>query len=172
MKKSTRDVAEVMSEAVENLYRPTPLERRAKSIFWTRTLENPLLSTEDLSGRKLVQITGIGGIANSWNKPGFKDWFTNQGEYRERLHYLFDLALDAAESVLLSEDPKTQSARVNMIRVVAELANKFPSRYEKDTVETMAIAKLSKTELELYLERQGIKLITQETQISLPKGES
>jgi hypothetical protein len=164
-------VAEALSEALDGLYRPTPLERRAKSAFWTKTLENPLLSTEDLSGRKLVQITGIPAIQHSWGKPGFREWFTNQGEYRERLHYLFDLALDAAESVLLSEDPKTQSARVNMIRVVAELANKFPSRYEKDTIETQAVAKLSKTELELYLKRQGVELVTTGPINVTPRGD-
>jgi hypothetical protein len=167
-KLSTREgVSTVLEEALETLYKPTPIERRGKSIFWTKTLENPLLDTRTLSGAKLVQITGISALQNSWSKPGFREWFVNQGEYRERLHYLFDLALDAAESVLLNEDPKAQSARVNMIRVISELANKFPNKYEKETVETRAIAKLSKGELELYLERQGIKLTMDATAVDV-----
>jgi hypothetical protein len=89
--------------------------------------------------------------------PGFKDFFFNNTEHIERLEYLFDLALQAAEDVLLCEDPKAMSARVNMVRVIAELAKKMPSKGQEQ-FQDERIAKMSKAELEDFLAQQGVKV--------------
>jgi len=118
-KLSSPDI-KILAESRQDLvFLPSPAHRRAKSKFWARY--SGLGATPGKA--EVAALTGESGINRWWGLAGFKEWFLNQDETRERLEYLYQVALDAAEQILL--DPEANpSARVNMVKVVAQLAGK------------------------------------------------
>lgn len=153
-------VASSITELVEEsgaLFSPTKAQRALKARFWTiisnsMTSKNPHAMTQ----MEIARTVRDNRIMNWWGVTGFKDWFMNNTEHIERLEYLFDLALTAAEEVLLSDDPKTSNAKVNMVKIIAELARKMPSK-GGDKFQDEAIGKMSAEELRAYLEQHGVK---------------
>ena len=82
----------------------------------------------------------------------------------ERLDYLLHLALASAEDVLLNTDPKAQSARVQMVKIVAEMAGKLkggtaasPNQNANDK-KKKAIEAMGKEELVQFLQDQGLSV--------------
>lgn len=131
-----------------------------KAQFWTRVADNPLFSGA-VTSAMARQVLDSEYVAQAWKKPGFKEWFSNKDEYRERLEYLFSKALDAAEEILLNQDIKAQSARVNMIKSISELASKIPGRgadSKKSNGLANAIGSMDRAELELLLEKNGVNV--------------
>jgi hypothetical protein len=152
--------------AEELVYRATPAERRLKARFWAALADNPLVDPKSVTLEQARSLTSSERLAKLWPLPGFRDWFLNSDEHRARLEYLFDLALDAAEQVLTNEDPKAQSARVNMVKVIGDLAGKFP-RNSKSPEGGLAgaIGQMDRAQLEAYLTKQGVTL-----QLTASKG--
>lgn len=160
-----------LPELVDSLvYVPTTQERKLKAKFWSRAAENPLVS---LNGNSitLAQVKQLAGNANivdtSWKKPGFKDWFLNQDEGRAKLEYLFDLGLDAMEELLQNPDPKTSSAKVNAVKLLAELTGRY-IKGKQGQVGGIgeAIANADKASLEALFESAGLTI-----QVSASKGQ-
>jgi hypothetical protein len=147
----------ISAAASELIFIPTPSQRQVKARLVIKLAENPIIELGSLTLAEAQQLTGSSQLKDWWGRPGFKEWFLDQNEYRQRLEYLFSLALDAAEEILLSTDIKVQGARVAMIKLLAELANKTPkeaqTRYKDE-----AIAKMSQAELEAFLEKNGIAI--------------
>lgn len=165
VKKATNALAE-LAEDSGALFTPNRGQRAIKARFWTilsnsMTSKNPLeMSTVEVM--RTVRDNRLG----AWiNIPGFKDWFFNSTEHIERLEYLFDLALIAAEEILLSDDPKSANAKVQMIRVIAELAKKMPQK-GGDNFQDEKISRMSKHELEEFLKSQGVS-VRQETVLNV-----
>lgn len=153
--------------AEELLFTPNRAQRAIKARFWTLlagsfSSRNP----HEMTQMEIARTVRDNRVLNWFLIPGFQDWFMNSTEHIERLEYLFDLALSAAEDILLSDDPKTASAKVNMIRVVAELAKKMPQR-GVEQFQDEKISKMSKAELEAFLDSQGVK-VRHETVLSVP----
>ena len=139
------------------IFIPTPSQRQVKARLLVRLSDNPLLEHSSLSLSESQSITGSSQIKDWWGRPGFKEWFLDQNEYRQRLEYLFALALDAAEEILLSTDPKSQGARVSMIKLLAELANKIPKENAAKYLDE-SISKMDRGQLESFLEKSGITI--------------
>lgn len=155
--------------AEQVLFTPSLRQKTVKARFWVRYVPSPFSpSLGELTISEVMQITKTASIKEWWSEPGFKEWFLNKDEGRERLEYLFMLALDTAEEILLS--PETQaSARVNMIKIIGELASKFPSRTtEKFSDED--INKMDEKQLRNYLEKRGV-VIKQENVIDVTQAE-
>lgn len=145
----------IQTAASELVFIPTPSQRQVKARLITKLTDNPLLDVSSLTLAEAQQLTNSAQLKDWWGRPGFKEWFLDQNEYRQRLEYLFSLALDAAEEILLSTDARSQSARVSMVKLLAELANKLPReatvRYADE-----AIGKMDKAQIEAFLEKNGI----------------
>lgn len=143
--------------AHELIFIPTPSQRQVKARLVVRLADNPMIELSAITLAEAQQLTGSSQLKDWWGKPGFREWFLDQNEYRQRLEYLFSLALDAAEEILLSTDIKVQGARVAMIKLLAELSNKTPKdapvKYKDE-----AIGKMSQAELEAFLEKSGIAI--------------
>jgi uncharacterized protein with HEPN domain len=115
-----------------------------------------------------LQVTGASSLKEWWGEAGFKEWFLNREEGREKLEYLFMRALDAAEDIL--NDPNAQaSARVNMIKVIGELANKFPSKYQEKFSDE-DINRMDEKQLRNYLEKRGVTIKEEKVIDILPEG--
>ena len=93
----------------------------------------------------------------------------NRHTAQQKLEYLFDLSMDAAEQVLLSDDPKTATAKVQLFRVIAELGRKMPSKSEEKFADE-DINRMSPEELRSFLEKNGIS-VKQETTLTLPSDD-
>lgn len=160
--KASKAATSVLSEAVrdEVLFTPSKTQRRAKACFWVAWQDNPSVDIELITAQEAVHLSNSPAVNSWWSSPGFKEWFLNRDEHRQRLEYLYDLALDAAEEILLSTDPKTQSARVNVIKAVAELGSKFPKGQNiSGEVQNWlsAIGKMDSLQLKALFEKQGAK---------------
>ena len=141
----------------EFIFRPTAKQRLAKARLLTALQAQPLIKIEELPRRKVEQIVGI-NLSKDWSKEGFQAWLFNRSEYEEKLEVLFSLALDAAEQILQNGDPKAQSARVQMVKIIAELANKTPNKWKQQDPIKDAIDGMSKDEIEDLLGKHGLQL--------------
>ena len=137
------------------LFQPNRTQEMNKARLWTRLSQNPLLIPEELSMTQVSEILGSRALEPHWNKPGFRDWLMNRTEHRERIEFLFSRALDAAEGSLLSDDPKTANAKVNVLKILAELAAKYPTAA---TAQKDVVADMSKEQLEEFLSKNGVRI--------------
>jgi hypothetical protein len=138
------------------LFSPSPPLRTLKSKFIVRSQDNPLIDYSTMTQRDLIALVGHKNLIEAnWSRPGFKEWLFNREENKEKLEELYSIALDSVRGVLLSEDVKTASAKVNILKILGELLDKFPKagQTNKDPM-----ANLSKEELEQFLEKSGIRI--------------
>lgn len=160
--------SEELKESVETLiYVPTTAERKLKAKFWAKAAENPLvqITGSHVTLALVKQYSGGGNtLDGSWKKPGFQAWFMNPDEGRAKLEYLFDLGLDSMEELLLSPDPKTSSAKVNALKLIAELTGRY-IKGKQGQVGGLgeAIASADKASLEALFESAGLKIAVSAT---------
>lgn len=152
------DLGSKLSELSDTvIFQPTPAQKKLKAKFHSRFIPGPLTDLNNLSLSDALEITGDSRLRKLWEQPGFKEWFANRDENRERLEYLFTLALDTAEEILTSETAQA-SAKVNMVKVLAELANKFPNKYAQEKYVDEEINRMSELQLTTWLSRRGVEL--------------
>jgi hypothetical protein len=162
--------SELKEEAAELIYVPTTQERKLKARFWARAAENPLVSLKgsNVSLVSIKQMTGSGAqLDAAWKKPGFQNWFLNADDGRAKMEYLFDLGLDALEELLMNPDPKTSSAKVNAVKLLAELSGRYIKGKQGNVAGIgEAIANADKASLEALFESAGLKIA-----VSASKGQ-
>lgn len=161
---------EMRQEIAELIYIPTVAERKLKARFWSKAAENPLMSLSGSSVTlRLVKDLSGGGPAleQAWKKPGFQTWFMNADDGRAKMEYLFDLGLDAIEELLMNPDPKTSSAKVNALKLLAELTGRYV-KGKQGQIGGLgeAIAHADKASLEALFESAGLKVA-----VSASKGQ-
>ena len=153
------------------IYLPTTQERKLKAKFWSRAAENPLVSLNgsNISLASVKQMTGSGAQLDAcWKKPGFQSWFLNADDGRAKMEYLFDLGLDALEELLMNPDPKTSSAKVNAVKLLAELSGRYIKGKQGHVAGIgEAIANADKASLEALFESAGLKIA-----VSASKGQT
>lgn len=144
----------VLDLAVSELtFLPSPEQRKAKSAFWARFQENPLCEPSEISLAVATRFCGDGRLSRWWGQEGFRDWFRNSDEFRQRLEYLVNLSLDSIEYVLT--DPKAQSsAKVNAAKLLMEVARKMPPKGATTVYLDENISKMSKKELEEFITKK------------------
>lgn len=164
-KKTTYKASKAASETIsgqleaEPFFEPSMGQRRAKANFWTAWQDDPTLDPELMTADTAARLSGNRTVRRWWTEPGFKAWFMNKDEQRQRLEYLFELSMDAAEDILTNSDPKAQGARVQLIKHMSELANKMPSKSNSlgaglDGM-VKAILSMGEVELKALLQKQG-----------------
>lgn len=149
---SLKDINKILAAASTDLtFSPTPDMRRAKAAFWSRFADAPTsLSSDPVTLASAQQIGADKRLSKWWSLPGFQEWFQNKEEFRERLEYLADIALDSLEQVLTDPDANA-SAKVASAKLVLEAASKMPKKIE-DSPSTR-LESLSRSELEDYVRR-------------------
>lgn len=153
----TTDPGKITDLADNVIYTPTATAKKLKAKFWARYTPGPNIGPDSITAVEVMDICKDTRAKGLWAQPGFRDWFLNRDENRERIEHLFGLALDAAESILTDESAHA-SAKVNMIKVIGELANKFPSRYQQERFTDDDINKMNEIQLKTWLEKRGIKM--------------
>jgi uncharacterized protein (DUF924 family) len=139
--------------------------------------KNPLLQPSQVTLATAQQLTQSAALADWWKKPGFREWFLSSQVTEERLDYLFHLALQSAEDILLNTDPKAQAARVSMVKIVAEMVGKGKSQAAEksatsgQSAKQTAINNMSREQLTAFLQENGIK-VEQVVSIDAPSSPS
>lgn len=143
-------VLEIMANDLT--YLPTAEQRKLKSAFWLRHNENPLCEPSDISITIIDRLVTDSRLPKWWAQAGFKEWFRNQEEFRERVESMAHLALDTLMLILVTDDPRASSARVNAAKLLLEVARKLPSRTQvQDKFADEKISSMTKAQLDAYI---------------------
>lgn len=152
MSKQTDKVIELIVNDIT--YLPSYEQRKSKSAFWLRwqQLEIPPCDPRDITLTVAQQLVTEPKLDRWWGEPGFSAWFRNAEEFRERVEFLANLALDAVTDILVSEDPKMASAKVNAAKLMLEVARKMPKKEAAaPAYADKKIQDMTREELEKYI---------------------
>jgi hypothetical protein len=133
--------------------------RRAKAAFWSSLTDHPL-GIGDADALTLAASKQLGAdsrLPRWWAVPGFQEWWQNKQEFKQRLEYLAQLALDSLEEILA--DPNANpTAKVNSAKLVLDAANKMPKKAPEENLDAK-LSSMSRAELEEYV-RSKVKYLT------------
>jgi hypothetical protein len=163
MRKSSSDSSTILSSvAADVIFHPTEAQRKLKATLLAKLTDNPLSDLASLTLAEVQQLTGSASVQKWWSVPGFTDWLLDRDENRAKLEYLFSLALEAAEQILMNTDPKAQGSRVAMIKTLAELAGKMPSKQAPvaKANEIQAVQSMDRAQLVEFLAARGLSAAT------------
>lgn len=146
-----KNISKVLAAASQEVvFSPTPEMRRSKAAFWASLEGTP--SGDLAENMTLAAASSLGAdkkLSRWWAIPGFSDWWQNKEEFKQRLEYLAQLALDSLEGILMDPDANV-TAKVNSAKLVLEAANKMPKKNTEENVESK-LASMSRNELEEYV---------------------
>jgi hypothetical protein len=145
------------------MFRPTPAQKEAKARFWA--IMNEGLQLKDpmsYSPTDVADLLRMPTLIRWFTEKGFKDFFFNKFEGEQKLEVLWDKALDAMSEILDTSDPKAQSARVSVIRLLAEMrqAKRQPKMLDR------AIQEMDLDQLNAFIEKQALKVLPQAQETS------
>ena len=154
-KEPNKALESILEQAIETLFRPSSEMMQWKAQYWMTalTIDNATPEVSDV-----IRFCGSPKIREHWPRADFREWFLNKETYKARLEYLFDKATYAMEEILDNTDPKAQSARVNVIKHISELASKMPKPLAQGDDITKSITGMDKAQLDLFLEKNGVQL--------------
>lgn len=160
MSNPLNNLSKVLAAATQDIvFSPTPDMRRAKAAFWSSLSDHPLGigDTDTLTLAASKQLGADSRLPRWWAIPGFQEWWQNKQEFKQRLEYMAQLALDSLEEILA--DPNANpTAKVNSAKLVLDAANKMPKKAPEENLDAK-LASMTRTELEEYV-RSKVKYLT------------
>ena len=116
----SQDETNVIGKLIADTFRPTESQRKAKAalLAFLADPETMLFDLKSLTVDRAISLTGIPALRTWWNQPGFRAWFINKEESRQKIKYLTDKALEAAVQILDDPDPRASSAKVNILKTL------------------------------------------------------
>jgi len=165
---SRKSDTKVLSVAIDEIvFEPNDRQRAAKASFWEVYVGG---GAQKITKSLALQLTNNHGITRWWGIPGFEEWFCNKDEFRQRVAYLANIALDAIEEILL--DPNANpNARQNAAKLMIEVANKMPNKNAKEKFLDAQIQEMGKRELDAFIENAQVKPLQLSTG-DTPDGEA
>jgi hypothetical protein len=147
-------LGEAIEQALDSVYVPSVEQRRVKAAFLAAITDDPSVDpTEFVTLARAVQVTGQRKLEHWWKQEGFVAWFNNRDEFRQRLEYLNQLALDKAEEILHDDNPKTASARVSLIKTLMEAGGKMAAKQKEVKLLDDVVQRMNRQQLESFLKR-------------------
>lgn len=141
-------------------YRPTDEMRKVKCALIIAAQET-LVDLKDVTQDdipRLLDARRAELVLSRWDDESYRAWLLDGHESKTRIEYLFAKSLDAAEDILASTDPKIANARMQVIKVIAELGSKIKPRNakeDKDDALTKFISSMDSGQLAGFLEKNG-----------------
>lgn len=136
---------------------PTEDQRRYKAKWWvayngTAYVGDPSTMT-DAELAKIYPSTRVRDWLTDYN---FKIWLLDDKEEQGTIQDLFNLSLGEMRDIICSRDPRFLNAKVSMIKLVSELANKMP-KSGGDTYVDKQIAMMDKQQLQEFIRKNAAK---------------
>lgn len=163
---------DVPALAEKAIFSPSVSMKKVKARFWLRYQPGPFTSPSSINAAEIARLTGSTGIKDWWGKPGFKDWFLNKDEQKEKLHYLFDKSLASLEQILDNPDANP-GAKINAIKMLAEMTGHLGKKPEQKFADE-SIEQMSESQLLEFIKKNSIKLVEEkiiETKANKPREE-
>lgn len=134
-----------------NRFLPTVQQKQAKSAFWSHFFSTGEVAPSPIDPALAAVQSGHNEILQWWYEvPGFPEWFSNGEEFRQRVEYVSNLALDVLEAVLQDRDAR-QSDRLQAAKMALEVAAKFPKTQGKEQFADEKIGQMDKKQLEEFI---------------------
>ena len=145
----SQDETNVIGKLIADTFRPTESQRKAKAalLAFLADPETMLFDLKSLTVDRAISLTGIPALRTWWNQPGFRAWFINKEESRQKIKYLTDKALEAVAQVLEDPDPRASGSKVNILKILlqyeaSEIQTKTNTRFDSmDIVQLRAFLK-------------------------------
>lgn len=151
-------VAQNVGTADFLFYQPSNNDQKLKAKFWNRFSPGPGVNLNSITLAGVKRVVNSSSLEQLWLKPGFKDWFLNKDETRERLVYLFNKSLDTLESILDNELANA-NARMNAVKLLAEMTGHLVKKGGPEKFADQEIENMTENQLKEYLTRKGVKLV-------------
>lgn len=150
------------------IFTPAPEHRQAKATFWQywSNAEVPPPAPETVTVSLAMRHAGDRRVEKWWALPGFVDWFTNAEEFKQRVEFLAQLALDNIEDILRDRQANA-TAKINAVKLIMEIGNKLPSRKAEEKYADEKIAEMDRKQLEQFIEKSIRRLPTPPTDESI-----
>lgn len=147
---------------LENQFFPSNEQRRLKSRWWFKYTDGCYTTKpEEMSYDQVMKVLSSRPLERWWKLAGFKEWFLNKEEETEKVELLYSIALDEIEEIVRSRDPKYLKSKIAMIRLVCELADKFPKNKQIQYVDKQ-IATMNPDELKKFIIDKANKVLEAE----------
>ena len=139
----------IINRLINDTFRPTEAQRRAKAAFLA-ALTDPtcaIFDVKSISAGQAATLCHNDSVHTWWKQPGFKAWFLNKDETRQKIKYLTDKALEAATQVLEDPDPRASGSKVAILKILlqyeaAEIQTKTNTRFDSmDVMQLKAFLK-------------------------------
>ena len=140
-------------------YQPNNNQQRLKAKFWTRFTPGPFINDfSKLTLEMVMKVTNSPSLKAWWQQPGFKEWFLNKEDEKEKLRYLFDKSLDTLEQIL--DNPEANvNAKVNAVKLLAEMTGNLSRKGAPEKFADQEIENMSESQLQAYLTKKGVKVV-------------
>lgn len=153
MSRRPSDLNRITETLAELIFQPTSSQREVKAAFWAVYRDNPISDIRKISMADALQVTDDARLKSWWSTAGFKEWFTDQDEFRKRLELAGDLAVEALIGIL--QDPTAKgSDRTKAAQLALQVRDKTLSEAKEDKYADEAISRMTEQELELFIKRR------------------
>lgn len=132
-------------------YRPTEEQQEVKAAFWANQHRDDTIILSDITLARAYQVTGDSRLAKWWSEPGFKGWFSNKDEFKQKIEHLLNVGLQAMNDLL--RDPEVQaSAKVKAFEVLAKLADREPVKVREVKFADKKVQEMTPAELRKFIQ--------------------
>lgn len=94
-----------------------------------------------------------------WQDANFTSWFLNDEEFRERLEYICDVALDHFATMVSLMPEMNAGDALKTAKLAFELADKMPKKKMEHTVSDNKIAQMNEAELREYVKLNAPRVV-------------
>jgi hypothetical protein len=149
----------------------SPEQRVCKAGFWAKMGDDAVaLNRETITLAQARAVTGVAKLARWWPVPGFREWFINGEEWKQKLLYVIDVGLDALIDIMADDNPKTAGARVKAFEVACRLAGREPAKTKEVRFIDKGINDMNEQQLQAFIESRGYGNKALEAVTELDKG--
>jgi len=152
VKITNKDNENALLTLAEEVFVPTTEMRKIKQKFWYSWKQGP--SKGDITIAQVINITGCRSVETWAKRPGFKEWLINDQEHGQRLEYLFDIGLDALESLILTGE--RAGDKLKAIEQVAKLSQKIGKPEAQIRFMDQDIQEMNEKQIDAYLKKLGV----------------
>ena len=139
-------------------YKPGAEEQRTKATFWVRAKRQGVCR-EDVSLATALSLTADSRITNWWAQPGFSAWFANDTEFEEEMEFLIYRMPFYLQDILEAQgEEASASAKVNALKLLAEIANKMPVKHKQVVWKDASIQSMTPDQLRKFIAKESRKL--------------